>query len=109
MKFKKNISILLCIDLLLTSVRLSFALGEDNNSNNAETINMDVNNMRRLESLKKLSIFLVILFSVTYILFGCSVNKTSTESEQKVTESKINANKSDATKWSMNTLIILIL
>lgn len=54
--------------------------------------------MRILASLKKLSIFLVILFSVTYILFACSANKTSTESEQKVTESQINANKSDAIK-----------
>ena len=54
--------------------------------------------MRRLASLKKSSIFLVILFSLTYILFGCSANKTSTVSEQKVTESQVNTNKSDATK-----------
>ena len=44
MKFKKNISILLCVALLLTNARFSFALGEDNDFNNTETIKIEVNN-----------------------------------------------------------------
>ena len=44
MKFKKNISILLFVALLLTNARFSFALGEDNDFNNAETIKNEVEN-----------------------------------------------------------------
>lgn len=38
MKYKKNISVLLCVAILLTSVRLNFALGEDNKVSNTVTV-----------------------------------------------------------------------
>lgn len=37
MKYKKNISVLLCVAILLTSVRFNFALGENNKVGNTVT------------------------------------------------------------------------